>query len=258
MTFPAQAIEVQLIRDADSLSEGESYPLDLRRVLRRVGAALVVDEPRKSSSHGSLFINGSDVRIVVRRDRPRASLSPRERFTIAHELGHFFIQRRFGVRPGSEGEYWRIEGLCNRFAGRLLLPPSVVADALSPSPNSSARLLWMARRLSGRHSVSFQVAGNEIVSYFNDASFFEIRDRPEDGRLGRVVWCAEGRQFVGGSGRLISPGDSLATVLLVHQFTREGEAREAIVNDVRAASIRTNSALQGAILLPRVAEPATT
>src|ERR1700733_9844951 len=50
-------------------------------------------------------------------------LSSRERFSIAHELGHWLIFSHFQIGPQSDDRlYWDQEEAVNSFAGHLLVP----------------------------------------------------------------------------------------------------------------------------------------
>lgn len=54
-------------------------------------------------------------------------LRPRDRFTLAHEIGHWLAYCRFDVGPATNrSEYWQDEAAVNQFAGRLLVPDSLV------------------------------------------------------------------------------------------------------------------------------------
>jgi Predicted Zn peptidase len=89
---------------------------------------------------------GNDTRVVVR----PLSIAPtdgerrRDRFTLAHELGHFVIRERLlGWYPT---ERFRIddpeeEELCNVFAAELLMPTSLIARRFTSARNNPAAFL---------------------------------------------------------------------------------------------------------------------
>ena len=97
---------------------------------------------------------------TVFRGNPNTSLSARERFTLAHEIGHclFFVNesryalpRRVTPAPlhGSP-EHRREEGLCNDFA-RALLIPSAAFGSCSEAPTAA-----LLSRLSQELEVSIE------------------------------------------------------------------------------------------------------
>lgn len=63
---------------------------------------------------------GKDAVIVSNMDRP----GERQRFNLAHELGHLVMRLPQAIHDSKEEEYW-----CHRFAGALLFPRDQVFDA---------------------------------------------------------------------------------------------------------------------------------
>lgn len=121
----------------------------------------------------------------------------RNRFRIAHEIGHsFFFDRstRPAVRttPPSEEE----ERFCDHFAAALLLPPRAVF-ASPPDPSSLFRL-------SDEYEVSVEVAGR-AVSRAHGAWVLGLMkgDHPRSGTALRVIW-SEGPGFVPAHARIDS------------------------------------------------------
>ena len=110
-------------------------------------AALVTDATR-SSGH-----------ILVNRGSPRS----RQRFSIAHELGHFLIeahqpdadqQRQCALGdfhlldPRSKDRRRRVEGEANTFAAHLLMPPRRIREYIGRSGVSLQTLVAMAREFA--------------------------------------------------------------------------------------------------------------
>ena len=80
----------------------------------------------------------------------RASLKGCERaFTVAHELGHWAVQR-FGVKPDSRDDE---ERLCNAFAACVLMPRRAFAGALTELEFHHVRNLCLGE-LSAKFSVT--------------------------------------------------------------------------------------------------------
>lgn len=70
---------------------------------------------RKSKIVGKKSLKGNDEKL----------LTSRERFTIAHEIGHYYAYKYCGLLPeqgGDKKEYWKQEKIVNSFAGELLMP----------------------------------------------------------------------------------------------------------------------------------------
>ncbi len=80
---------------------------------------------RPSETNGSRVLSSSDEHL----------LTARERFSIAHELGHFFAHQRFQLKPARESrKYWQQEAWMNEFASTLLVPDWLVTVWLSDIP----------------------------------------------------------------------------------------------------------------------------
>lgn len=98
---------------------------DIRDFTQRLGGSITVQPviDLRHAESGSLVVDGNG--------RFRISLSPktgrlRDNFTIAHELGHYFLHTGTpeGTHPGSFGRYGDTpqERQANRFAAALLMP----------------------------------------------------------------------------------------------------------------------------------------
>lgn len=71
--------------------------------------------------HGSIYVHGvSDFDIIL----PQFTSPRRDRFTIAHELGHYFVHSKQGEIPiiATRSGSTRIEWEANWFAAALLMP----------------------------------------------------------------------------------------------------------------------------------------
>lgn len=121
----------ELLRRADS----NHPPVDPLRIARLAGAS-VHFEPFDDDISGVLIRNGDSTAIGVN----KAHASVRQRFTIAHELGHLLlhdgvpirIDRNFRVnwRKGSGVNASNVEEIeANFFAASLLMPKSMLTTA---------------------------------------------------------------------------------------------------------------------------------
>jgi hypothetical protein len=91
----------------------EDIPVNLEFVAERLGVSSIVPV-KELSTEGQLHRTGDGFEI-----RFRSASRGRERFTIAHELGHAVLERT-GARPPRSGP--EVERICDRFAGYLLMP----------------------------------------------------------------------------------------------------------------------------------------
>src|SRR5205807_1171969 len=95
---------------------------------------------------------------------PALFLSARERFSIAHELAHWVIWRRYGSLPGSASEYWFHETLCNEFAAGLLVPQSALEKFLQRLDNDKTHPVFFPSKVVQSAAVSWEVAARSIAT----------------------------------------------------------------------------------------------
>lgn len=100
---------------------------------------------------------------------------------IAHELGHFILERHCGVRPLGTSEYWRHEQLANNFAAMLLVPDHIVRANISHEYRSP-ELMTLTRKMAAKARVMWITVGHRISRFDPRASFFNI-NRGEDGNF---------------------------------------------------------------------------
>jgi Zn-dependent peptidase ImmA (M78 family) len=66
----------------------------------------------------------------------------RQRFTLAHELGHLVLHGRLAAKEAA-GSSLKEETACNRFAGAFLLPGDVLRRQLGASVGIQPMLAWI-------------------------------------------------------------------------------------------------------------------
>ena len=100
--------------------------------------------------------------ILVKHDLTHDDLHPRQRFTIAHELGHYILLENHGMSSLTENnsEYFRVEKLCNRFAGALLVDSSMLEKTLWHDPY---RICAQIAKVASVCRVSVQVVAREFI-----------------------------------------------------------------------------------------------
>lgn len=115
-------------------------PVDVKALARRLGVD-VIEQDLEDSVSGMLAVRDGQATIVVNQHHAHR----RQRFTIAHELGHYCLHRMasnvfIDVSPvyfrdsrSSEGTYPK-EQEANRFAAELLMPATVIRDKVNKSP----------------------------------------------------------------------------------------------------------------------------
>ncbi len=126
----------------------------------------VLDLPTDVSGlHADLLVGGQrSIRIVVVNDRHPGE---RQRFTLAHELGHLLLE----VSAGREGEK-----LCHRFASAFLMPAQTVVREIGPRRHAlPVRELFRLKVLFGvsAQAVAYRCRDLGIISNATFALVFQ-------------------------------------------------------------------------------------
>jgi hypothetical protein len=157
-----ETVESSLTADAKRLASGRNVPIDVEGLLGELGIGLRFAAESGAVRRGGLTRIDSTWEIVV--NQAAAMTRERQRFTIAHELGHYFIEARFNYRPRSTREYWAIEQLCQAFAAELLAPSHLVESLIgSGRPSTPEQILDALPVVANTLGVSIEVAAGRIV-----------------------------------------------------------------------------------------------
>lgn len=110
-------------------------PVDVEAIARKYADLHYEQIPVEGVDGLCLYLKtpGKRSKIVINSDRPKV----RQRFTLAHEVGHVLIPWHMGNivdnldadESGVSGDYWTIEQEANSFAAELLMPESFVVEA---------------------------------------------------------------------------------------------------------------------------------
>jgi hypothetical protein len=186
---------------ADELAATRDIPIDVVALCRELGVGLRI-ERSDGSRRGALMQRGRRWEaVVMRRDARPAPLSGHERFTIAHELGHYLLLRHANFRPQRRAEYWLGEEVCNQFASRLLIPTNLVAG--STEPTTAAGLAAAVNALAKRALVTPEPAARALVAWLETPvalGTFLLDPLATTRRLGFRGWWVENRSWWGGRG----------------------------------------------------------
>jgi hypothetical protein len=181
-------------------------PIGLDRVLDELGITLVRDA---IDAHGLLRLRLGRWQIAVRSDTSRL----RQRFTVAHELGHYFIESRLDFRPTTSREYWMLEAECQAFAAALLAPRSAVEAAVA-GVEDPAGLILATGRLAEAADVALEAAARRIVEHLATPTVMASIDLDSRRSRGSVRWLhASDRALSVNRGHRIRAHERLAPVL---------------------------------------------
>lgn len=112
-------------------------PVDIKKLVSEYADLKFADIPFEGADGISLNLKvlGKTTRVIVNENMPAV----RQRFTMAHELGHVIIPWHVGTiidhidpdRAGGTDGYWEIEEEANTFAAELLMPHGFIDEILS-------------------------------------------------------------------------------------------------------------------------------
>lgn len=144
-------------------------PINLKAVRQSLGVNLVVQYG--SDRHGELRRNDSgQYEIVVYKRSTATPWRSRDRFTVAHEIGHFIVETKIGYHPTSRSEYWKLEDRCNSFAGQLLIPDDAVGSQSSRFDFTPVSVLDALESLAQQTDASLEATARRLVPSLQDRS----------------------------------------------------------------------------------------
>src|SRR5882724_1715204 len=122
---------------------------------------------RRASTRGQRFLSVSEEHL----------LTPRERFSVAHELGHLIAFREFNLPPAREkNTYWTQETWMNRFAATLLIPDVVLEEWLGTVQVDQLVSPFRLRRWAAEEAkLSEEVVATQLCLKRRSIGFLKVR-----------------------------------------------------------------------------------
>lgn len=226
-----------LARDARALRADQKAPVDLHLVSRRLGLQLEWGAKRVLPAEGALLQSGSRWTVAV---AGADSRWPRNRFTAAHEIGHYILDSYGVPRPTTRGDYWRTEALCHYFAGHLLIPDIGVTWVAAGAGEGPVELLRRSSILSRKALVSPQALSHRLSQDLPYCAFCEIRlESPRKGVIGVVDWIVQRFSWLGLRARNYVHSDHyMAGTLIAQQPLRPDQASNGFLDGLPVAYLR--------------------
>lgn len=168
-----------LLETREKLGTPTAPPVPIHRIAQDLFHLGVEPKLRERGVTGKLVIPGR--RILVRRSRldtsSRESFTPRQRFTIAHELGHWVLHvkssgAQFEVCRGKEAT--RVEQEANSFAACLLMPRRWVYQQLVIETGRlypTVDLGWLEVSVRNVADTDLKILNSLFFTHSNQGSF---------------------------------------------------------------------------------------
>jgi hypothetical protein len=161
-------------------------PIDVVKVASSLG--IEVHEGELDQCDGALLRLGGTALILVSR---KCAYDSRKRFTVAHELGHFYIPSHnspeFRCTEAEIANYRSVrirEREANGFASELLLPASELQKALKEPPS-----IQVVSDLAQSYGTSMMATAVKVVQATCESVAVVLSSR------GRIEWAVRSRSF---------------------------------------------------------------
>ena len=142
---------------------------------------------RRAPAKGERFLSVDDEHL----------LTPRERFSVAHELGHLVAFRELNLLPAQEKSmYWTQEAWMNRFAATLLIPDILLEEWLGTvQANQPVPPFFLRKWASEEAKLSEEVVASLLCLRRPSIGFLKVEPvmrKRDDHRVLRVSFSVSG------------------------------------------------------------------
>jgi IrrE N-terminal-like domain len=162
---------------ATNLAANSSCPIALRPICRQMGVHGIRRE-RLSEAKSILVDASSKPVIILRTEHGRVGntvpFTPRERFLIAHELGHLVLRKLGAKNPSGQSQYWKVERLCDAFSRRLLMPDRTLSSLVKEEHPNPVDRLHQTQELLRRCRVPWSIAAMRVADVSTDTTFLRV------------------------------------------------------------------------------------
>ena len=168
------SIRHTLSKSLAQLDPTSTWPVNVNELLNRLGLRLHFEQKASGSNAESVLQLGTVPTVVVYRMNSSQLLSSKERFSIAHEVAHWVVWRRFGFLPSSKIDRDH-ETLCNEFAADLLVPTRALNDFVNRQYHQKVNSIYFPSKIKRSASVSWDVAAKKIAAaYPSDSAYLQL------------------------------------------------------------------------------------
>jgi len=218
-------------------------PVAVEGIVASAGLALRRDDA-SARGHGALLELGGVWTIMLPGQGGVDTMSPRERFTAMHELAHFIVEKETSFRPGRRRDYWELEKLCDAFAGRMLIPDSLLGAFFSLTDPTKALVLTM--QLARKGIVSFEVAARAVARTKTGFAFVSLNEQTDSRKThrGTVTWSTESEVLGLAAHAYVNVGHPLAAAVAAHATSFVGERRTVAIDELGVIAVQRISRRQ--------------
>lgn len=166
-----------LTNAARDLTRGESLPINIEHICAR----LEVEHERNLLDYSRAHLTGKS-KINLPTSPESEYFSAKDRYLIAHEIGHIVLVELCSATPLGKSQYWQFEDLCNGFARQLLIPQEAIPN-LPKSISSPREALSFSSDLAREAFVPWPTAAWRLTELFSEFALLDIFVRRQRGTL---------------------------------------------------------------------------
>lgn len=175
----------------ERLLPSSRVPIDIEGIVRSLGISIVFSlqsDPSRVAEARKGVQNRYSI-VLFRDSDEEKELSPAERFSLAHELGHILLDLRYGLQPKNRDQYWEAEEWCDSFAAELLIPQNAVPRNHISLPLQALAIL---NEVEERCRVSHEAAARRIAQFHSGITIFAGRIEGAENRKSDlwITWVA--------------------------------------------------------------------
>jgi Zn-dependent peptidase ImmA (M78 family) len=201
-------LKTQLLSVASALHPGGTPFVSVVELAKKLGTTVSLRlQGSRSANTAQIDLWTTPARIVLHRfskvegereivANEETLLTSRERFSIAHELGHWVLFTRFQIGPQSHSRlYWEQEEAVNAFAGQLLIPDWLSTSWLQEVPEAMPVPPFSIRFWAEQCRVSEEVVARALVAKRESVGFLRLyptRRKRDGAPVLQVLSCASG------------------------------------------------------------------
>jgi hypothetical protein len=190
-----QRLRDALVRASVELNGARNWPFEVTDVVRKLGLKLRVEARHPGRIQALLTIGIAPTITLYRGSQRSDELNGSERFSLAHEVGHWVLWRRAGAVPAPGKSYWEHEALCNYFASDLLVPPPRVETFVAALRKAKVKSVFFPGLVARSAKVSWTVAARAITSVHPRLRYLRLRSVSAS----RLFVCSSSLQVESGS-----------------------------------------------------------
>lgn len=158
---------------AQTLAKDSQHPIDIIKICNELNISIDVDSSRVKKA--TLIGNNDNISILLALDYFNNRSSPFVRYIIAHEIGHYLLDRHLNF-SGSNEYYWVTEELCDYFSRALLVPLEHSSFNIVDAKNDLIKIEQLIYKIVNEFNVTFVTSVQRIKDFMPELLFLNLKN----------------------------------------------------------------------------------